>query len=51
MIQRRDSADPDPLAPSFRTWLEDFADQLEDGEFAYSEEHGEVMYADELDLD
>src|SRR5262245_53007061 len=51
MIQRRDSADPDPLAPSFRAWLEDFADQLEDGELAYSEEHGEVMYADELGLD
>ena len=51
MIQRRDHADPDPLAPSFRAWLEDFADRLEDGEFAYSEEDGEVMYADELDLD
>lgn len=51
MIQRRDSVDPDPLVPSFRFWLADFADQLEDGEFAYSEEHGEVMYADELDLD
>ena len=51
MIQRQDCADPDSLAPSFRTWLEDFADQLEDGEFAYSEEDGEVMYADEIDLD
>jgi hypothetical protein len=51
MIQRRDRADPDPLAPSFRAWLEDFADQLEDGELAYSEEDGEVIYADELDLD
>jgi cell wall assembly regulator SMI1 len=51
MVQRRDSADPDPLAPTFGSWLADFADQLEDGEFAYSEEHGEVMYADELDLD
>jgi len=51
MIQRRDSADTDPLVPSFRAWLEDFADQLEDGEFAYSEDHGEVMCADELDLD
>jgi cell wall assembly regulator SMI1 len=51
MIQRRDSDDPDPLAPSFRAWLEDFADQLEDGEFAYSEKDGEVRYTDELDLD
>lgn len=50
-IQRRDSADPDPLTPSFSFWLEDFADELENGTFAYSEDHGEVMYADELDLD
>lgn len=51
MIQRSDSSDPDPLAPSFSSWLEGFADQLEDGEFAYSEDHGEVMYTDEIDLD
>jgi hypothetical protein len=51
MVQRRDSADPDPLAPSFGFWLTAFADQLEDGDFAYSEEYGEIMYADELDLD
>jgi cell wall assembly regulator SMI1 len=51
MVQRRDSAEPDPLAPSFRAWLEEFADQLDDGEFAYSEEDGEVMYANEIDLD
>jgi cell wall assembly regulator SMI1 len=51
MIQRRDSDKPDPLRPSFSFWLEDFADQLEDGEFAYSEEHEQIMYADELDLD
>jgi hypothetical protein len=50
-IQRRDSAEPDPFLPSFSFWLEDFAGELEDGEFAYSQEHGEVMLADELDLD
>jgi cell wall assembly regulator SMI1 len=51
MIQRCDSPNPDPLARSFSSWLEEFADQLEDGELAYSEESGEIMYADELDLD
>ena len=51
MIQRRDSADPHPLATSFRSWLEGFADQLEGGEFTYSKEHDEVMYANELDFD
>jgi cell wall assembly regulator SMI1 len=51
MIQRRDSADSDPLAPSFSAWLAGFADQLDNGEFAYSEDDGCVMYADELDLD
>jgi cell wall assembly regulator SMI1 len=51
MIQRRDRDDPDPVAPSFRSWLEDFADKLDDGEFAYSEEDGCIMYADEIDLD
>jgi hypothetical protein len=51
MVQRCDSATPDPVAPSFRSWLEDFAEQLEDGEFAYSEGEGSLMYADELDLD
>jgi cell wall assembly regulator SMI1 len=51
MVQRRDSADPDPVAPSFRFWLEHFADKLDDGEFAYSEDDGCIMYADEIDLD
>ena len=51
LIQRADSADPDPLAPSFSDWLENFADELEDGVFAYSEDDGELMLADELDLD
>jgi cell wall assembly regulator SMI1 len=51
MIQRSDSVDPDPLVPSFSAWLAGFADQLENGEFAYSEEDGCLMYADELDLD
>ena len=49
MIQRRDSDNPDHLALSFRAWLEDFADKLEEGEFAYSEEEGTLMYAEELD--
>ncbi len=51
MVQRRDSADPDPVAPSFRSWLEHFAHQLDDGEFAYSEDDGCIMYADEIDSD
>lgn len=51
MIQRRDSVAPDPLAPSFRSWLKDFADKLDDGEFAYSEDDGSILYADEIDPD
>jgi cell wall assembly regulator SMI1 len=51
MVQRRDRAEPDPVAPSFRFWLEDFADKLDDGELAYSEEDGCIMYADEVDLE
>jgi cell wall assembly regulator SMI1 len=48
MSQRRDSAEPDPFLPSFSFWLSEFADELEEGEFVYSEEHDEVMLADEL---
>jgi len=51
MVQRRDSAVPDPVAPSFRSWLEDFANRLDNGEFAYSEDDGCLMYADEIDVD
>jgi cell wall assembly regulator SMI1 len=51
IVQRSDSDEPDPVSPSFRFWLEDFADKLENDEFAYSEEHGVIMYADEIDLD
>jgi cell wall assembly regulator SMI1 len=51
MIQRRDTAQPAPLMPSFAAWLEEFAEKLEAGEFVYSEEHEQVMYADELDID
>lgn len=51
IVQRRDSQEPDPVAPSFRSWLGDFADMLEDDEFAYSEEHGGILYADDLDLE
>jgi len=51
IVQRRDRDEPDPVAPSFRFWLDDFADKLEHGEFAYSEAAGSIMYADEVDLD
>lgn len=51
IVQRGDSADPDPVAPSFRAWLEAFADDLEADAFAYSEADGCLMYADELDPD
>lgn len=51
IVQRSDCEGPDPVAPSFRSWLEAFAEKLEDGEFGYSEEHGEILYADEIDLD
>jgi cell wall assembly regulator SMI1 len=51
IVQRSDTDGPDPVAPSFRLWLEDFADKLEGNEFAYSVEDGCLMYADELDLD
>jgi len=51
IVQRGDADGPDPVASSFRSWLEEFADRLEDDEFAYSEAEGCVMYADEIDLD
>ena len=50
LVQRHDLDGPDPIAPSYLSWLETFADQLEDGEFAYSEADGCVMYADEIDF-
>jgi cell wall assembly regulator SMI1 len=51
IVQRSDRDGPDPVARSFRSWLEDFAEKLEDDEFMYSEQDGEIMYADEIDLD
>ena len=51
MVQRRDRDVPDTVAPSFHSWLEDFADKLDTDEFAYSERDGCVMYADEIDID
>jgi len=51
IVQRSDTDGPDLVAPSFRAWLEDFADKLEGDEFAYSEADGCLMYADEIDLD
>ena len=51
MVQRADSDEPDPVAPSFRAWLEDFANKLDNDEFAYSASDGCVMYADEVDIE
>lgn len=51
IVQRSDTDGPDPVASSFRSWLEGFAGQLEGDEFAYSEADGCLMYADEIDLD
>jgi cell wall assembly regulator SMI1 len=51
MVQRADSTEPDPLAPSFAAWLTRFADQLDEGEFAYSDAEECVMRVDEIDLD
>ena len=51
MVQHRDRDVPDTVAPSFHSWLEDFADKLDTDEFAYSERDGCVMYADEIDID
>jgi cell wall assembly regulator SMI1 len=51
IVQRGDTDGPDPVAASFRAWLEEFADKLEDEEFSYSEIDGCLMYADEIDLD
>ncbi|WP_439624491.1 hypothetical protein [Gemmata sp.] len=50
IVQRSDTGGPGPVAPSFRLWLEGFADKLEGDEFAYSEADGCLMYADEIDL-
>ena len=49
MVQRRDSNDPDVVASSFRSWLEDFANKLDNAEFVYSEDDGCLMYADEIE--
>lgn len=51
IVQRSDSEEPDVVAASFRSWIEEFADKLEGDEFAYSEADDCVMYADEIDLD
>lgn len=50
MIQRRDTAEPYAWMASFSSWLEEFADELARGRFAYSERQGSVMYADEIEL-
>ena len=50
VIHRRDSAEPYPFMPSFSDWLEELADELESGKFAYSARHGSVMHAGEIDL-
>jgi cell wall assembly regulator SMI1 len=51
MVQRSDSTDADPLAPSYSAWLVDYVDRLEAGEFAYCEDEGCIMHEDEIDLD
>ncbi len=51
LIQRRDRDELDALVRSFSVWLENFAGELEAGEFAYSQEEGGVMRTDLLDLD
>lgn len=51
MVQRVDSDEPDLVAASFRAWLEDFANKLDNDEFAYSDSDGCLMYADEVDID
>jgi cell wall assembly regulator SMI1 len=51
IVQRSDTDGPDPVAPSFQSWLEEFAAKLEDDEFAYSEDEACLMYADETDVD
>jgi hypothetical protein len=51
MVQRGDSTDADPLAPSYSAWLVDYVDRLEAGEFAYCEDEGCIMHEDEIDLD
>ena len=51
IVQRSDTEGPDPIASSFRSWLEEFADKLEDEEFVYSEVDGCLMYADDIDID
>lgn len=51
IVQRSDTDGPDPVASSFRSWLEDFVNKLEDDEFTYSEVDGCLIYADEIDLD
>jgi cell wall assembly regulator SMI1 len=51
LIQRLDRDEPDPLVGSFSSWLKDFADELEAGEFVYSDEDGGVIRTDLLDLD
>ena len=49
IVQRSDTEGTEPVAPSFRLWLEGFADTLERDEFAYSENESCLVYADELD--
>jgi hypothetical protein len=51
VVQRSDTGGVEPLAASFRLWLEEFADALADGEFAYSEIDECLMYADEIELE
>jgi cell wall assembly regulator SMI1 len=49
-IQRRDTPESHPFWTSFHDWLEEFADELEGGVFAYCEVENSVMLVDEMDL-
>jgi cell wall assembly regulator SMI1 len=49
IVQRGDTDGPDPVATSFRSWLEEFAARLEADEFVYSEADECLMNADEVD--
>ena len=43
-----DDAERPLVAPSFRAWLEQFADGLEHGDYSYSDEYGGVVHRDNL---
>ena len=48
IIMWHDDAERPLVAPSFRAWLEQFADGLEQGDYSYSDEYGGVVHRDNL---